>query len=322
MKNRSVSITGATGFVGGHLADAFHDAGWRVRGVVRDRTARALANGVEVVEASLFDHDALTAAFSGADVVVHCAGAIRAKDEHAFNRVNVDGTRGVVQAANRSAASQLILISSLAAAGPGTPERPRREDDPPAPVNAYGRSKLGGEEVLRREARIGWTILRPCAVYGVGDRGFLPLFRMAKRGWFVRPTPAAMSFTMIDVADLARAVLLAAHAVPEGQTLFVGHEQPHSTDDIMRTLASIYGRPYAPIDVPRPVVRATAAIGDLAWRLGRKFVFDSGRFAEFSAPGFVCSTERARDVLGFRAERDITEGFGRAARWYRETGWV
>lgn len=322
MRSRSVSLTGATGFVGWHLAEAFRDAGWRVRAIVRSERRQRIPPGVGAVEGSLFGSDALTAALAGSDVVVHCAGVIRAKDEHAFNRVNVDGTRAVVQAVNR-AGGRLLLISSLGAGGPGTVSRPRLENDPPAPVNAYGRSKLGGEEVVRRESLTPWVILRPSAVYGARDRGFLPLFRLAQRGWYVRPTPGNMAFTLINVADLARAVVLAAEAErAAGETLFLGHRQPQTTDQIMRTLAEFYGRRYAPIELPLALVRGTASLGDLAWKVGWKFVFDSGRLAEFSAAGFVCSVDRARDVLGFTAETALADGFAQTASWYREQGWV
>src|SRR5262249_53865330 len=149
----------------------------------------------------------------------------------------------------------------------------------------------------------------PSAVYGPRDRGFLPLFRLAKRGWFVRPAPGSTCFTLIDVHDLATASILAAtEERAAGETLFIGHGEPQSTDAVFGTLASIYGRRYSAVPLPRPVVRLAAAIGDLSWQFGLSFVFDSGRLAELDAEGFVCSTERAREVLKFTARTPLHEG--------------
>ena len=321
MKSRSVSLTGATGFVGWHIAEALRDAGWQVRAIVRPGSARPLPEGVESVPAPL-SAQALVPALADSALIVHCAGVIRARDAAAFAAVNIDGTRAVVGAANVTG-SRVLLISSLAAAGTGTVARPRTEDDPPAPVNAYGRSKLAGEEVVRVEARVPWTIIRPCAVYGARDRGFLPLFRLAQRGLFVLPIRPSTPFTLIDVRDLAQAVSLAAASDRvSGQTLFVGQPRPETTEEILRTLAATFARVYRPRQVPRAAVRAMAAFGDLAWRLGFQFMFDSGRLAEFDAEGFVCAVSRADELLEFSAPTSMSEGFERTARWYERAGWI
>ncbi len=321
MKNRSVSVTGATGFVGWHVADAFRAAGWHVRAIVRPGSTKPLPAGVEAAQVPLA-MPALAEAVAHRDLIVHCAGVIRARDYAAFAVGNVDATRAVVEAANTTNA-RVLLISSLAAGGVGTVDRPRRESDPPRPVNDYGRSKLAGEDIVRSNARTPWTILRPCAAYGPRDRGFLPLFRLSRRGLFLLPTRASMPFTLIDVADLARAVILASESDRAvGETIAVGHPQPHTTDDILRTLADVFSRRYRPVGVPGPAVRAMAALGDLSWALGYRFVFDSGRLAEFNAEGFVCSVDRARDVLGFTASTALDEGFKRAAMWYQRERWI
>ena len=84
------------------------------------------------------------------------------------------------------------------------------EDDPPHPINRYGRSKLASEALVRERCQVPWTILRPCAVYGPRDRGFLPLFRLARRGLTFLATPPATSFTLLFIDDLVKAILLAA----------------------------------------------------------------------------------------------------------------
>jgi nucleoside-diphosphate-sugar epimerase len=321
MKSGSVSITGATGFIGWHLCAAFRDVGWRVRAIVRAGNTKALPEGVDSVEAPLA-RAWLAAALEGSDLVVHTAAAIRAATGTAFNAVNVEGTRSLVEATN-GVGARLLHISSVAAIGPGTPERPSREDDPPHPINAYGRSKLASEEVVRGTARTPWTIIRPSAVYGPRDRGFLPLYRLATRGVFVFAAPPAMAFTLVYIEDLARAMLLAAtddRAI--GQTLFIGHPEPQRTDTLLRALAEAAGRTYRPRHVAPVFIRGLASLGDLAWKFGRRPPLDSDRLAEFRADGFVCSVDRARDVLGFSASVPLREGVDQTYRWYRQRGWL
>jgi nucleoside-diphosphate-sugar epimerase len=325
MKRRSVSLTGATGFVGSHLADAFTREGWHVRAVVRSAVPSGrhelLASAVERVVAPLAP-GALSQAFNGSELVVHCAGIVRAPSESAFAAVNVEGTRAAVAAANHAGA-RFVHISSLAAGGAAPASRPRRESDPDAPVNAYGRSKLASERVVRAEAAVPWTILRPCAVYGPRDRGFLPLFQAARRGMFLSPTSRAIPFTLIDVRDLARAVVAAAAAdAAAGQTFYVGHPQPQTTDDILATLAAVFDRPGRRWTIPRPLVYCAARLGDLAWRFDRRFVIDSSRYRELYSEGFVCSSGAIRERLGFVAETSLHEGFSHARSWYEEAGWL
>jgi nucleoside-diphosphate-sugar epimerase len=179
MKSRSVSITGATGFIGTHAVRAFRTHGWKVLAIVRPGSEKTVPDGAAVRHADLLSQGALTAAFAGSEVVVHAAGLVRAASSDELQSVNVGATRAVVAAAN-AVGARLVHLSSLAAIGPGTPEHPTREDDPPQPVNAYGRSKLAAEAMVRSTATVPWTILRPSAVYGPGDRGFLPLVRLAR----------------------------------------------------------------------------------------------------------------------------------------------
>ncbi|HUR32896.1 MAG TPA: NAD-dependent epimerase/dehydratase family protein [Vicinamibacterales bacterium] len=321
MRSRSLSLTGATGFVGWHVAEAFIRSGWRVRAVVRRGNTRPVPAGATVVEADLTPA-ALAAAFAGCEVVVHAAALIRARDDAAFAAVNVEGTRAAVEGAARVDA-RFVHISSQAAGGTGTPDAPRRESDPPAPVNAYGRSKLAAENVVRRAGIARWTILRPCAVYGPRDRGFLPLFRMARRGLFLVPTAATASFTLIHVSDLVRAVQMAVVSdAARGETLFVGHSVPQTGADVLRAIAAVQGRPFRPMRIPGTIFSAAAALGDLSWKLGIKPLVDSGRLAELRAEGFVCSVDRVRDVLGFVAGTDLASGVAMTQRWYVEHGWL
>jgi UDP-glucose 4-epimerase len=322
MKSRSVSITGATGFLGWRIAETFREQGWDVRAVVRPRNAKPLPAGVEPFGAPLEDPGAIRRAIERSEVIVHSAGVVRAPTPGAFDEGNVATTRAVVEAAN-AAGSRLVLISSQAAFGSGTRAAPACEDGEPRPLTAYGRSKLASEIVVRSAARVPWTILRPSAVYGPRDRGFLPLFRMASRGWFLEIADPGAFFTLTHVDDVARvAWLSAACDRAHGRTLFVGHPEPQRVEDLLRQLAAIFDRPYRPWRMPRVAVHAAAALGEIAWKLGMKPLIDRSRLTEFRAEGFVCDVTRAREVLGFTAAVPPGEGLATTARWYRDHGWV
>jgi nucleoside-diphosphate-sugar epimerase len=321
MRKRSVSVTGATGFLGSHIAAELVARGWNVRAIVRSDSTSMAPEGVEIQEAPL-DRSALAAAMLGSDVVVHAAGLTRGHGDRSFRSVNVEGTRAVVAAAN-DVGARIVHMSSLAAIGPGTPDRPAQEDDRPQPLTAYARSKLASEAVVRSEATVPWTILRPSAAYGPNDRQFLPLVRLAARGIFPMLARPSYACTLVYVSDLARAVATAVEDPRgDGEALFVGHPDPQTAYAILRQLAHAVDRPFRPRRVPGLAVRALALAGESAWRLGGRPVFDMARFAELRADGFVCSVERARSVIGFSAEVSLAEGLDQTVRWYREQGWL
>jgi nucleoside-diphosphate-sugar epimerase len=321
MKSRSVSITGATGFLGWHLCEAFRDAGWSVRAVVRPGNRKPLPENIASV-ASPLDAPALAEAVAGSSLLVHSAALVRAATDAELDRVNVGGTRAAVEAANATGA-RLLFISSQAAIGPGTIARPSREHDTPHPLTGYGRSKLAAEAIVRGDARVPWTIVRPSAVYGPRDHGFLPLFRLARRGVFLMVAAPTTPFTFVHVDDLVRALVVASteeRAV--GETFFLGHPAPSTADDLMRGVAHAFDRRYRPIALPPSVIRVAGAVGDLCWKVGLKPAVDSARASEIRAGGFVCSVDRVRDVLGFTAATPLREGLAQTARWYQNQGWV
>jgi nucleoside-diphosphate-sugar epimerase len=321
MKNRSVSVTGATGFLGSHVALELFARGWNVRAIVRRGNTKPMPEGVEVEETNL-DRAPLAAAMLGSDVVVHAAGLTRGRGDRPFRSVNVDGTRAVVAAANDIGA-RIVHISSLAAIGPGTPDQPAQEEDRPQPLTSYGRSKLASEAVVRSEAHVPWTILRPSAVYGPNDRQFLPLVRLAARGIFPLLARPSTAFTLAYVGDVARAVAMAADDERcAGEALFIGHPDPQTAYAILRQLAHAVERPFKPVRLPGVLVRALALAGESTWSLGARPVFDLARFAELRADGFVCSVDRARSLLGFTAEISLAEGLDQTVRWYRARGWI
>jgi nucleoside-diphosphate-sugar epimerase len=300
-----IAVSGASGFIGRH--------------VVADFAAR----GAEVVPLRRpFDRTSLAAALRGAEAVVHLAGVVSAVTDREYMAANLDGTRLVAEAA-REAGLPFVNISSLAAAGPAPPRRPRSEDDPPAPINAYGRSKLAGERALALIDGLRWTTLRPGVVYGPGDRALLPLFKIAASGILPLVGRPHAAYTFIHVGDLVRAIAAAIDAPAVGDTIFVGHPQPVTTREVLEAVRAATGRRAAIVRIPMAVTYAAALAGDVAGRLrGTPALINSRRYAELAADGFVCRVDRLRDRLGIVAAPALADGLGDACAWYRQAGWL
>jgi nucleoside-diphosphate-sugar epimerase len=323
-------VTGATGFVGSHLAAALVERGDTVVCLARrpEQAAFIASLGALIAPGSLEDGAALAAALRDAEVVYHVAGLTAAASEAEFLAVNAAGTRRLIDAV-RGAVPQLrrfIHVSSIAAVGPAAPGGRLDEDAPCRPVTAYGRSKLAGEAVVRRSPALPWTIVRPGVVYGPRDRELLRLFRITARaiapvfGW------GRQEISVVHVADLAEGIVRAAQ---EPRALGQTYHLAHPTVVTQRELATAVGRAVrggrAPLVLPVPPLVAAPivwAIGRAAAAAGRRSVVSADKLAEFLAPSWAASVEKADRELGWRARHDLAGGLAATAEWYRAEGWL
>ncbi|WP_246048393.1 NAD-dependent epimerase/dehydratase family protein [Hankyongella ginsenosidimutans] len=184
---QTVALTGGTGFVGAAILSALTAAGYPVRTLAR--VDRPDLPGITWIRGDLRTPDSLRALTDGADVVIHCAGAIKALDAQGFLEVNALGTKRLLDAC-AGRALRFVHISSLAARAPS--------------LSAYAGSKAAAERAVM-ESGLDWLILRPGAVYGPGDRATLSLFQAVK--WGVAPVFSEARAAVVHVADVASAVL-------------------------------------------------------------------------------------------------------------------
>lgn len=293
-------------------------------------TVRATSNlrwlegkAVELVEADLRGGD-LAEAVSGLAAVVHCAGLTRGSTEALF-AANRDGTRMLLDACeNADCDIRFVFCSSQAAAGPGTLDRPRELDDPPAPTSDYGRSKLAGEEeVLKRSGRLQVTVLRPVAVYGPRDEDTLPYFQMAKRGVIVVPGMRERRVQLVHARDVA-AALLAGLRRPEavGRTLFVGHPEILNWDRLTAAISEAIGRRTLRLRIPSFALFSAGAIAELVGSGVRSGQIDRRRAQDMAERAWTCNVGATLSELGWQPEFDAVSGFRDAAEWYRAEGWL
>ncbi|MFB9433129.1 NAD-dependent epimerase/dehydratase family protein [Streptoalloteichus tenebrarius] len=318
-------VTGAAGFVGRRLVRHLLRAGHEVTALVRSAPRHDDLSGARLVVGELVSGAGLAEATRGVECVVHLAGVTRSVDAVGFFRGNAVATRRLVTAlAELPEPPRLVHCSSLAAAGPSAPGRPRDETEPPAPVSAYGRSKLAGEQAVRAAAgRLPASVVRPSIVYGPGDQQFLPtLLPWVRRGLLPR-VGGGRWFSLVHVDDLCVALVAAAERGarlsaddPAEGVYFVSDGVEHQPEDVAAALGPALGRP-APrvVTVPGPVAVALAVAAGWARRArGGVPVVTLDKLREARHPAWTCSPARARRDLGFAAAVDLATGLADALR--------
>ncbi|MBP7798898.1 MAG: NAD-dependent epimerase/dehydratase family protein [Thermoanaerobaculaceae bacterium] len=319
-----VAVTGATGFIGVNLVEALVRASLRPRALVRkmSRLPAELAPAVEPVVGDLHDPGALRELLRGAATVFHLAGLVRAPGEGAFDRANRVGTASLVEAvAEVAPGARLVHLSSLAAAGPSPDPRGRAPEDEPAPVSAYGRSKLAGERAVRQHPG-PWVVVRPPAVYGPRDIDILQFFRLAARG--VVPIPAGERFvTVVYVADVVRAVLAAASGAATGRVLHLGEPSPLRISELVAAIAQAGGVKARILPLPPWVLKVAGRVGDGLQHLGfRRVAMTSDKADELLARHWSAHTAGSIEALGLTGYVPFDLGAASTWEWYRKRGWV
>jgi nucleoside-diphosphate-sugar epimerase len=346
-----ILVTGATGFIGGQLAQALAAAGDDVVCLARRSSCieRIRLRGVRIVEGDVTAPESIGSAVAGVDVVYHLAGLTKARSRTEFFDVNEAGVANVLDACRRRATPPVVvLVSSLAAAGPATGGRPRVEEDPPGPVSIYGRSKRAGElAAIARAGELPITIIRPPVVLGEGDAASLTIFRMvAKTGVHLVPGWRPPRLSVVYVADLVDAIIAAArkgtrlpakccadvNSNSDGPTpqidargfyFVAGDEQP-TFADLGRLVGEAVGRQHIRvIRLPRPLVWPIVSCTELTAKLrGRAPLVSRDKAREALADDWTCSPAKAIAELGFSPRARLAEYLRQTAAWYRREGWL
>lgn len=299
-----LAITGATGFVGSHLLNEALGGEHQVSALTRrEQPARA---GVTWIGGSLEDRGALEQLVDGADAVIHVAGTINAPNAAGFEKGNVAGTLAMLAAATAGGVRGFVHVSSLAAREPK--------------LSLYGASKARAEDLVRSSG-LDWTIVRPPAVYGPGDKETLELFRMAKIGVMVMPPKGRLS--VIHVRDLARLLLAAADPSAPANLLIEaddGRPSGWTHREFARALAGAVGTRAAVVSAPGLLLRAAARVDQVV--RGDKAKLTTDRAAYFSHRNWVIDAKRGCPPDLWKPQVETPQGLKETADWYRAAGWL
>jgi nucleoside-diphosphate-sugar epimerase len=273
----TVLVTGSDGFVGRHLVPYLAQLGYRV--IAASRTPARFEN-LDITGAALPD---LSQPFDWrpllrqCDAVIHLAGIAHKTGPHDLHdRVNHLASAELARAAVECGIKHLILISSIAAQSGVSSDCEVTEDDPPAPVSAYGRSKLAAEAAVRA-AGVPFTILRPVVIYGDGEKGnFATVHRIARLPIPLPIGALTAQRSILSIANFCSAVAAAlTNPRMRGETFIVADPAPVTVPDLVSRYRVSLGRPPRLFPVPEKWLELLlkAAGQSATWeRLGRPLV--------------------------------------------------
>ena len=325
-----ILVTGASGFIGGHLVELLVEKGYDVIGMVRKTSDTSLLDELDVKKriADLTEPQTLKGAVSGVDGVIHLAAyyTFHGKKE-LYERVNVKGTRYLLEACLREGVQRFVYCSTTEVIGP-VKEIPAREDHPPNPQYEYGRSKLRAERVVKEYGdRIKTTIIRPSGVYGprnVDDISYYFITSFARNALPTRIIVGSGKNVVqfAHVKDVVQGFYLALEREESwGQTYFITEDKWYSYLEVYDILAEITGREPPTVRVPKWLAKALVYPVHLVKVAAGKwdFMWDP-KTVDAVTSDRAYSIEKAKRELGYSSRYSLRDGLSETVEWYREKG--
>jgi len=328
--NTCVLVTGATGFSGSVLVRKLCDGGIKVRAIARTSSNISKLDDLDIewIRGDVFDEATIKEAIRGAEYVFHLAAAYREArygDDY-YHKVHVISTQLLARAAlGLPGFKRFVHVSTIGVHG--------HIDDPPAnesyrfaPGDVYQITKAEAELWLREFAdreHLPYTVIRPAAILGPGDRRLLKIFRMALWKLFPMLGNGQGLYHLIHVEDLTDALILAAtHPKAQGEVFICANVEPIGTAEIARTVARYYGRKLRVIRVPVwPFLLAADVTSAICKPLGIEPPLHRRRVA-FYTKDRAFDTRKIRETLGWQPRYSNQAGLEQTVRWYLERGWV
>ncbi|MCA9321387.1 MAG: NAD-dependent epimerase/dehydratase family protein [Planctomycetes bacterium] len=332
LANSRVLVTGATGFIGRRLVQRLRDLNVAdLRLLVRNPArARDLEDsGILLFQGDLASASALRAAGRGCDFVFHLAALTRARSREEMFQANAEGT-GTLARIVREVAPDLrrfVHVSSLAAVGPSRRGAPVDERAACQPGSWYGASKWAAERLLESELAeaIPWTIVRPPAVYGPGERDLLTMFKLVKRGMapLLGSGPKELSFVYSE--DLVEALVRVAVAEPCARgRFFVAHPEIATDESFLDAIGRAMGTRFRRPRLPSALGWGLGAINScfLGPFLRRPPLMTWQRMKELAPSAWTCSPLALEKALDWRCPTGLAEGVPATLTWYRDQNWL
>lgn len=320
-------VTGASGFTGSYLCAALLKKGYAVTALMRktSHVEDLSAKGITLVEGDLAEPGSLQGLVKDTDILFHIGALYRQEGvaKEMFTKVNVHGTRALLDEAVRAGVKRFVHCSTVGVQGE-IAHPPAKETDPYNPGDHYQESKMEGEKLALSyfaDKKLDVTVVRPVGIYGPGDTRFLKLFRHIYRGNFRMIGPGKALYHLTYVEDLVDGIILAAEsAVAGGRIYTLAGPQYLPLEELVHLIADILGKKVSKIHIPLAPVYVAACLCELICRPLRLEPPIYRRRLDFFTKDRAFDITRARQELGYAPQVSLRDGLNRTARWYLAQG--
>jgi dihydroflavonol-4-reductase len=320
-------VTGATGFTGSAVTELLVSRGKKVRVLIRDasRSASFLERGIEVVVGDLNNKEAMKRAVNGASTVLHIAALFRQAGLPAseFYRVNVEGTRNLLDRAVEAGVEKVIHCSTVGVLG-HIAHPPATEETPFNPGDPYQQSKMEGEKLFLeyvQSGKIKGTVIRPAMIYGPGDTRTLKIFKPIAEGKFFYVGPGDALVHFIDVRDLAESFLLAAERSDvNGEVFIIAGETALPLKDLVGIISELMGTSEPWLHLP---VKPMQVLGSLCEAICTPLKIQPPIFrrrVDFFTKDRSFDVSKAKERLGFKPTRPLAQELSEIIESYVNAG--
>ena len=321
-----ILVTGATGFVGSHIIEELVSKNHNIIATVRESSnLRWIKNQpVQFEYCSLNYEQHLADIISKVDVIVHCAGAVRALNWEEYYKTNVVTTQKLVQLAikNKNNIKKFIYISSQAAMGPSETDNPKKLTEKEIPVSNYGKSKLLAEQEIKKlNGIIPYTIIRPASVYGPRDKDIFIFFNLVKH--HLNPKTYSKRFIqLVFVKDIAKIVSLALNNPNTNNKIYyLCDGNIYGWADVATTIAKVNNIKTIPVILFNFVFKFVADIYEIIAKITKKpQVLSKEKIIEMLQTYWIADNTDIIKDTGFEFEK-LENGAKITYNWYLSNKW-
>lgn len=341
LENTKIGITGAVGFLGSHLLPVLIQNGARLTCLTRRPIDEAHGRpdseqNIVWLKGDCTDLAVMQRLLVGQDIFIHMASLLFGNTWEDYLTANTKACQNVVTAWQSlppgERPGKIIFISSLASCAPCDQMPGISEKASPAPVSAYGWSKLLSENIFKSAFGDRLVIIRPPIIYGSRDKGLLPLFKSIKKGIGISPgLRRKFPVSIIHADDAAYAIGLACAKEASG-IYHLSDGQHHTMHTLCENMAQALDKKrFRILEMPLPVMALTASASSLAGSIMQKFGnkpflrapgWNIDKYREARQSGWLADARRIQEELGFMPKIDINKGMAETVQGYRKDGWL